>query len=88
MQKARYCDRTNQQWCTGYEVLTPVVMKSVIFWDKTSCSPLEINQRLGGTCRLHLQGERISQARNLRGRTTKQSNECYIVFWSVTPRKR
>jgi hypothetical protein len=44
----------------GCEVLTAVV----IFWDITPCSPLKVNRRFGGTCRLHLQGRIISQARN------------------------
>jgi hypothetical protein len=40
----------------GFEVLTPVVMKtSSIFWDITPCSPLKVNGRYAGTCRLHLQ---------------------------------
>jgi hypothetical protein len=39
----------------GFEVLTAVVMKSIIFWDITQCSPLKVNRRFGGTYRLHLQ---------------------------------
>jgi hypothetical protein len=39
-------------------------MKSSIFWDITPCSPLRFNRRFGGTYRLHLQGGRISLARN------------------------
>jgi hypothetical protein len=38
-------------------------MKSSIFWD---IELLKVNGRFGGTCRLHLQGQRISQARNKR----------------------
>jgi hypothetical protein len=30
-------------------------VKSVIFWDITSCSPLKVNRRFGGIYRLHLQ---------------------------------
>jgi hypothetical protein len=37
-----------------------------IFWDITSCNLLKIDRRFGGTCRFHLQGRRISQARNWR----------------------
>jgi hypothetical protein len=48
----------------GFEVLTAVVVKSSVFWDITLCSPLQVNQRFGGTCFLFLQGERISQARH------------------------
>jgi hypothetical protein len=31
-------------------------MKSITFWDITSCSPLSVNRRFGGTHRLHIQG--------------------------------
>jgi hypothetical protein len=55
----------------GFEVLTAVVMNSSIFWDITPCSPLKVNRRFGGTCRLHLQGW-ISQARNHRDAGSKQ----------------
>jgi hypothetical protein len=41
-------------------------MKSSIFWDITPCSPLKVNRRFGGTCRLHLQSRRISRTRNQR----------------------
>jgi hypothetical protein len=40
------------------------ISKSSLFWDITQCSPLKVNRRFGGTCRLHFQGRRISQARN------------------------
>jgi hypothetical protein len=46
----------------GFEVLTAVVMKSIIFWDITSCNPLKVNRRFGGTYRLHMLG-RISRGR-------------------------
>jgi hypothetical protein len=38
-------------------------MKSVIFWDITPCSPLNVNRCFGGTYDLHLQGLTISPAR-------------------------
>jgi hypothetical protein len=38
------------------------LMKSVIFWDTTPCSPLCCIRRFGGTYRLHLQGRKISSA--------------------------
>jgi hypothetical protein len=31
----------------GFEVFTPVVMKSIIFWDMTPCSPLSFNRNFG-----------------------------------------
>jgi hypothetical protein len=46
-----------------FEVLTAVVMKISIFWDITSTSPFKVNRYFGGTCRLHLQGRRISQVK-------------------------
>jgi hypothetical protein len=44
----------SKQSLKDVEVLTAVVMKSSIFWDITSCSPLKVNRRFGGTYRLHL----------------------------------
>jgi hypothetical protein len=38
----------------GFGVLTAVVMKSLIFWDTTPCSPLKVHRRFGGTYYLHL----------------------------------
>jgi hypothetical protein len=38
----------------GFEVFTAVVMKSIIFWDMTPCSPSSFNRGFGGTYRLHL----------------------------------
>jgi hypothetical protein len=38
--------------------------KSYIFCDITPCSPLTVNRRLGGTYRLHIKGQRITQVRN------------------------
>jgi hypothetical protein len=32
----------------GFEVFTVVVMKRIIFWDMTPCSPLSLNRRFGG----------------------------------------
>jgi hypothetical protein len=48
----------------GIEVLVAVRMKSPISWDITACSPLKVNLRFGGTCRVHLQVRIINQARN------------------------
>jgi hypothetical protein len=59
----------------GFEVLKTVVMESSIFWNITPCSPLKVNRKLGGTCRLHLQGRKTSQARNQREAGSKQSNQ-------------
>jgi hypothetical protein len=50
----------------GFEVPTAVVLKSTVFRYITPCSPLRVIRRFGGTYRLHLQGRKISWARNLR----------------------
>jgi hypothetical protein len=36
------------------------------------CNPFGVNWRFGGTCRLHIQGQRISQARNQHEESRKQ----------------
>jgi hypothetical protein len=40
-----------------------VVRKSTILWEISPCSPLEFNLRFGGIYRLHLQVQKIIQAR-------------------------
>jgi hypothetical protein len=39
-------------------------LKSSVFWDITSCIQLRVNRRFGRTCRVHLQGWKVSQGRN------------------------
>jgi hypothetical protein len=41
----------DERACAGFGGFTPVIMKSIIFWDMTSCSPLSCNRRFGGTYR-------------------------------------
>jgi hypothetical protein len=36
----------------GFEVLTAVAMKSIIFWDITPCSPLKFDRRIGEKYRI------------------------------------
>jgi hypothetical protein len=47
-------------------VLSASVLKSSVFWKITTCSPLEVNRRFGGACRLHLQGRTIIHERHHR----------------------
>jgi uncharacterized protein YfaT (DUF1175 family) len=42
---------------TGFEILT-AAMKSSIFWNITSRSPLKVNRYFEGIYRLHFQGSR------------------------------
>jgi hypothetical protein len=37
-------------------------MISSVVWNITPCIPLKVNRRFGGTCRLQLEGRKISQA--------------------------
>jgi hypothetical protein len=48
----------------GSEVLTAVTIKSMVFWVTKPCTLVQIQWRFGGTHHLHLQGQRISQARH------------------------
>jgi hypothetical protein len=43
---------------------TLAILKSFVFWDIMSHSPLKVNPCFGGKCHLHYQGRRISKARN------------------------
>jgi hypothetical protein len=56
-----------------------ILLKSSGFWDITSCSPLKANRCFGGTCCLHLQGQRISQRINQNEAGSKQSS-AYRLF--------
>jgi hypothetical protein len=40
------------------------LLKSTIFWDITPCTPLKVNRCFGETYCFHLQGRKISRARN------------------------
>jgi hypothetical protein len=66
----------------GFDVLTAVVMKSIIFWDISLCSTLKVNRRFGGTYRFHLQVRRISRAWNQREAGGKQSHSLQSYFCS------
>jgi hypothetical protein len=57
-------------------VLTAVVMKSPIFRGITPCSPLKANGCFAGTCRLHLQDQRISKAK----KPALLAATCFMVF--------
>jgi hypothetical protein len=50
--------------CIPVILLNQYVLKSIIFWDMTSCSLLSSNWRFGGTPRHHLQGQRNNLSKN------------------------
>jgi hypothetical protein len=47
-----------------FQVFTAVLMKSITFWDIMLRSPLKVSQNFGAIYHLHLQGRKISRARN------------------------
>jgi hypothetical protein len=54
-----YLDLQRKNWqAVGFEVFRAVVMKSIIIWDMTPCSPSSFNRRFGGTYHLHHQGRK------------------------------
>jgi hypothetical protein len=53
-------------------------VKNTIFWDITPYSPLKANGHFEGKYRLHLLGQRISQARN-QNESRWQANEAYFL---------
>jgi hypothetical protein len=55
----------------GYEAL--------IVWDIRPCSPLKVNRRFGGTCRLRLQCRRISRE----GNQHDSDDDCNVFFRNV-----
>jgi hypothetical protein len=59
---------------SGKFFIIRLLLKSFIFWAITLCSPLRVNSRFGGTCRLHRQGHRITHARNQSEAGSKQSS--------------
>jgi hypothetical protein len=56
----------------GFEFLTAMLMKIYIFCNITPCRQLRVDRRFGGTCRLHLQNQRINQGRNQHEAGSKQ----------------
>jgi hypothetical protein len=54
----------------------------------TLSSPLKINLRLGGSCRLYLQGRRLSQSRNRNDAGSKQSLGNARVLCSIIDQLR
>jgi hypothetical protein len=70
----------------GFEVLTVVVMNSTVFWDILPCSPLKVNRRFGRIYRLHIQGRRISRARN-QHESRWQAEQCDMDHMALYPRR-
>jgi hypothetical protein len=52
---------------------TKYVLNMSIFWDITPCSPLKVNRRFGGTCRLDLQSRGRSGTKSQHEADSKQN---------------
>jgi hypothetical protein len=63
---------THASLLTSLIVPSNCYKKSSVIWDITPRSPLKIKHRFGGTCCLHLQGQKLSQARNQQEAGIKQ----------------
>jgi hypothetical protein len=57
------------------------LVKIFISFDTIPCSPLKINRRFGGACRLHIQSRRMSRERNQREAGSKHSSR--TVLWPL-----
>jgi hypothetical protein len=68
----------------AFYVLITVVMKSPISWAITPCNSLKFNRCFVRICRLHLQGRRISQARNRRESRKKSYSKMQAKYSSET----
>jgi hypothetical protein len=96
--KVYLCASTVIQITLTYKVpRTFTEVKSTIFWDIAPCTPLKVNRCFGVTYRIHLQGRRISGARNQREsittavsavRTARTSNltEFMTLLLQIAPR--
>jgi hypothetical protein len=61
----------------GFEAF---IVKSSVYWDIPPHSPLKVSRRFGGTVRLHLQGWRVSQARNEHEAGKKSRSACFMLI--------
>jgi hypothetical protein len=54
-----------------------------VFWDIIPCSPLKVNRRFGIICQFHLQGRRISHARNWRESRWQAAQFSHLAYTST-----
>jgi hypothetical protein len=60
-------------------VFTGKTVENTSFCDLTPYSAVEVNERLGGTYYLHLQGQRVSQTSKQLEARKEQSNACRLA---------
>jgi hypothetical protein len=58
-----------------------ILMKRAVIWDITQCSPVKVNERLGDTYLLHLQGRKVSQASNQHEIGYAGRNQYRFIVW-------
>jgi hypothetical protein len=67
---------------------TQVTLNSSVFWDTMPFNPLIIHTHLGETSHLHLQGRKVSQARNQHESGSKENSALQPWRWMwYVPRK-
>jgi hypothetical protein len=78
-------DINNNLQYVGFADVGTVTMNSSLFWDMTPCSPVKVNRRFGRTYRLHLEGRRVSQARNQHVAGSQQRATLMVAgYWLVS----
>jgi hypothetical protein len=65
---------------SGFQILIAVFINTFIFWNIIPCDPLKVNRRFGRTYGLHIQGQRLNQARNQREAGSKQPDFEYQKY--------
>jgi hypothetical protein len=53
--------------------------KNSAFWYKMPCNPLLVSRHFVGTCRLHLQGRQIGQAKDRQEAVAIACSACYLL---------
>jgi hypothetical protein len=76
IEKWRNYEKNN---CVGFGILIVMAVKSSILWDITPCIMAIENRRFETTYSNHLQGQRVSQARNQHKADSKQSPACCLL---------
>jgi hypothetical protein len=74
------CEHDNE-FAACMRVVNYYRIKSNIFWDVKTCSPLKVNGCSEGTSRLYIQGARRGQARNQHEAGRKFCSLCNIHFF-------
>jgi hypothetical protein len=58
-----------------------------VFWDITQWGSLKVGQSFRGTCHLHFQGRRVSQAKSLKSSACYQPHSVFLLGVLFSPEK-